>query len=164
MPVYNEVHQMLEAAQQHVHETRHSVYCCDDPMMRLVGFACSDCTNLDTIWSVGLRAIFNLSTDDPLRARFGTPAGRNLIADDLNREALETPPVSYSHLESVREEFLSSTTPIEDEVQQLEELWDADGASRGLEELARRTTKAKEDFEEQVHSRVPTRFEREDVI
>lgn len=164
MPDYDDVHELLEAARLHVRDTGHSVHLWEDPRSMTLGFACSDCTNQDTIWGMGLRAIYNLHRDDPLRTPLSSHEGRVGLENDLNVGATDSPPVSYSRSTAGIEELLEATLSPEEEVSQLENLWDADGDADGLAEQVRRQVHDKEEYEARVHARVPTRFEREDVI
>ena len=163
MPEYENFPELLEAVRQHIHDTGHSVYCCDDPRDRTLGFACSDCTSTETIWSIALRYLLvSIDQDSPLWASLRSVAGRTRLADDLNREAHQTPPVSYNDYES--EATLANHLSPEEELAQLENLWDTDAAATALTEQTRRQIRNKEEYEAQVHAKVPTRFERKDII
>ena len=163
MPEFNTFPELLETARQHVHDTGHSVYCCDDPRERTIGFACSDCTNTETIWVIALRSLLaTIEKDDPIWTTLRSLAGRMRLVGELNRGATQQPPVSFNDYED--EESLVNRLSPEEEVNQLENLWDADGAAAGLAEQVRRKSRDKEEYEAQVHAKVPTRFERDDVI
>lgn len=161
MPEYNNFHELFEAVRQHVHDTGHPVYCCDDPMARTIGFACSDCTTSETIWSIELRFIILIDHSSTLWTTLSSLAGRVQLAEELNREAHQPPPVLYD-----RNDYNYETGQLspEEEVSQLENLWDSDGAATGLAEQTRRKIRDKEEYEARVHAKVPTRFERKDVI
>lgn len=165
MPEYDDFQAMFEAAWQHVHETGHSVHCCDDPRALTIGYACSDCTTPDTIWSIELRFLrVTVDQSSSLWTSLRSQAGRERLADELNIESRQPSPISYSRSSAGIEEILEATLSPEEEVQQLEELWGASEAAGALAEQARRNIRARDEFEARVHSRLPTRFEREDVI
>jgi hypothetical protein len=164
MPDYDDVHELLEVARLHVRATGHSVHLWEDARMRTLGFACSDCTTPDTIWGIGLRSVCNLHRDDPLRIPLSSHEGRVGIENDLNIGATNPPPVSYSTGYDAGQALLDSPTSPEEEVAQLENLWGAEVAATGLAEQTRRKIRDKEEYEARVHARVPTRFEREEVI
>jgi hypothetical protein len=81
---------------------------------------------------------------------------------ELNREATHQPPVFFNDYEY--EESLANRFSPEEEVQQLENLWGADEEATAIAEQTRRNIQNKEVYEARVHAKVPTRFERDDVI
>lgn len=163
MPEFNTFPELFEAARQHVHDTGHSVYCCDDPRERTIGFACSDCINTETIWVITHRALrATVDQDSALWTSIRSLGGRVQLVSELNREATHQPPVFFNDYEY--EESLANRFSPEEEVQQLENLWGADEEATAIAEQTRRNIQNKEVYEARVHAKVPTRFERDDVI
>jgi len=163
VPEYPNFPELFQAARQHVQETRHSVYCCDDPRDRTIGFACSDCTNTETIWVIALRSLLaTIEQDDPLWNSLRSLAGRMQLVNELNKGAPQPPPVSFNDWD--REVIRANHLSPEEEVSQLESLWDEEGATTAIAVQTRRQIHDKEEYEARVHAKVPTRFERKDVI
>jgi len=82
------------------------------------------------------------------------------LAEELNREAQDQAPISFFNDYNYATNVLSP----EEEVHQLENLWEEEGAATAIAEQIRRKAQDKEDYETQVHAKVPTRFERDDII
>lgn len=67
MPVYTNAVEMVEAIRAHAREMHHEILKCDTASQLTLGFSCADCTDPDTIWECGIRAVKNIPLDNPLR-------------------------------------------------------------------------------------------------
>lgn len=84
------------------------------------------------------------------------------LVNELNKGAPQPPPVSFNDWD--REVIRANHLSPEEEVSQLESLWDEEGATTAIAVQTRRQIHDKEEYEARVHAKVPTRFERKDVI
>ena len=163
MPTYRDIQSMLDDIRGHVRETGHEVIIADDPMMRMIGFSCSDCVGPETIWECGVTAIVSLPPESILRTSFISLAGRVSVLRALNQDSTSrgTPFFDYTSSFEVGPEQPPIGGITEDN---LGEIWGEAEAREALVEQDATNQKAREEFEGRVHDRIPTRFEREDPI
>lgn len=160
MPDYQDVLAMYRAIHYHLHShsgdhINANIANEDDGGSLRIRYVCTDCATGDTVWTTSITSIRrSIERDDRIREPMMSAQGRDSLIEVLRQ---------YPDIRDVP--FLSPPriTP-EVEAEQLRQLW-------GVPELEARVAyeeqvsrEARAQFEGRVHDKVPTRFEREDVI
>jgi hypothetical protein len=162
MPDLQDVREMYRAIHRHLHphlgghSNANIVNEYDAvPTGHRIWYICTDCATGETVWTSSTSSIRSPNElNDRLRESMRTAQGRDSLIEVLRQ---------YPDIRDVPFLYPPRLTP-EVEEEQLRQLW-------GLPELEARvayeeqvTREARAQFEGRIHDRIPTRFEREDVI